>query len=285
MSFLKLRPALVAALSLLTWAGMAFAQAGQTAPSMAVRDKTAKLELLEGQIGPLRRIEQQLKSGELIAFVKEGGAVYPTKAELLASLSAFVIHIGVMRWHETGDYNILARLADPDYIRNTAAAMLAKIQSESNDFLSRITESRIEVEKEIRLLREQLEAAGFPAGSLRPPDVPPGNLTTKEERDAMKKRADTLGVGQRWHADDLGKIHAAIWSSKTKSDLALAAGYMNDYASCHEDYWAKVNALDAQRKRKPMSGGEYVGAKDEITRVLRRCLAAADGRFKTQRQS
>jgi hypothetical protein len=190
-----------------------------------------------------------------------------------------------MRWHETGDYNILARLADPDYIRNTAAAMLAKIQSESNDFLSRITESRIEVEKEIRLLREQLEAAGFPAGSLRPPDVPPGNLTTKEERDAMKKRADTLGVGQRWHADDLGKIHAAIWSSKTKSDLALAAGYMNDYASCHEDYWAKVNALDAQRKRKPMSGGEYVGAKDEITRVLRRCLAAADGRFKTQRQS
>jgi hypothetical protein len=275
MSLRQLRPALVAALILPVWAGIAFAQTGQATPSMDVRDKTAKLELLEAQIGPLRRIEQQLKNGEVIAFVKEGGAVYPTKAELRASFSAFVIHIAVIRWHETGDYNILARLSTPNFIRNTAEAMLAKIQSESDDFLKRITESRIATEKEIRLLREQLEAAGFPAGSLRPPDVPPGNLTTKEERDAMKLRADALAAKGKWHADDLGKIHAAIWSE----------AYMNDYSSCHADYWTKVNELDARRKRQPMSGGEYVGAKDEITRVLRRCLAAADGRFKTQRLS
>lgn len=283
MSFLKVRHVPAVAMILLTGAGIAFAQTGQTAPPMAVRDKTAKLEILEAQIGPLRHIEQQLKSGELIAFVKEGGAAYQTKAELLASLSAFVIHIGVVRWHETGDYNILARLADAAYIKNTAAAMLAKIQAESNDFLSRITESRIEVEKEIRLLREQLEAAGFPAGSLRPSDVPPGNLTTKEERDAMKLRADALAVEQKWNADDLGKIHAAIWSSKTKSDLAMAEGYMNDYSSCHADYWAKVNDLDARRKRKPMTPGEYIAAKDGITRILRQCLKSADDRFEGKR--
>ena len=285
MSFLKVRHVPAVAMIFLTGAGIAFAQTGQTAPSMAVRDKTAKLEILEAQIGELRRLEQQLKNGEIIAFIKEkeSGATYPTREELLASLSAFVFQVTVIRWHETGDFKILSWLADPSYIKNAAAAMLAKIQAESNDFLSRITESRIEVEKEIRLLREQLEAAGFPAGSLRPSDVPPGNLTTKEERDAMKLRADALAVEQKWNADDLGKIHAAIWSSKTKSDLAMAEGYMNDYSSCHADYWAKVNDLDARRKRKPMTPGEYIAAKDGITRILRQCLKSADGRFEGKR--
>jgi hypothetical protein len=89
--------------------------------------------------------------------------------------------------------------------------MLAKIPAESNDFLKRITESRIETEKEIRLLHEQLEAAGIPPGSIRPSYVPPGNLTTKEERDAMKLRADALAAKEKWTDDDLGNIHAAIW--------------------------------------------------------------------------
>jgi hypothetical protein len=43
--------------------------------------------------------------------------VYPMKAELMASFSAFVIHIPVIRWHETGEYNILARLSIPNFIR------------------------------------------------------------------------------------------------------------------------------------------------------------------------
>ena len=193
-------------------------------------------------------------------------------------LRSFVIMLTAAEWKVKGDYRVLAKLADADFIKRMAAAMMAKFEAESDVWLRNISASRAVVEKEIRLLRDELEELGAPVGTA------PADIVTVADKKALKDRAGEYVGDSKWHPDDFVRVAAAIDSAKTHRDLELAEKYKHDYESCHQAYWSKVDQLNADRAagKFPLPGN-YIYARDQVTKVLRQCLAAADQSFKEGR--
>lgn len=279
MSFFEFRKILALATGLLMLAGLgAFAQTDQADARAKVKEKTEKLSLLEAQIGEVRRVERDLQSGETIAIVTAQGATYQARDKLMADLRSFVIISTAALWKVKGDYQILAQLADADYIKRTAAAMMTKFEAESAEWLRNISATRAALERQMGLLRDELEDLGVPVGTA------PLDVVTVADKKALKDRAGEYARDSKWHPDDFVRVAVAIDSAKTRCDLELAEKYMNDYESCHQAYWSKVDQLNADRAagKFPLPGN-YISARDQVTKVLRQCLAAADTSFNESR--
>lgn len=152
---------------------------------------------------------------------------------------------------------------------------LAKFRAESDEWLQTVSNTRAALEMAIGLLRDELEDLGAPVGTVT------ADVITMADKKALKDRAGEYARDSKWNPDDFGRVAAAIDSAKTRRDLQLAEKYMNDYESCHQAYWSKVDQLNADRAagKFPLPGN-YIFARDQVTKVLRECLAAADRSFK-----
>ena len=164
------------------WLGSSPSSAQRAPGSLESRleQKRQQLSLLEGQIGTLVNREREMRNDGTVALTTGGKVVYMDRGELRANLRQFVLHKAVVQWGVNGDYAELGKLRDARWIDGQVMGLEREIVAESDAFFRRLTESRAQMEAEIRLLREQIhyleEQIRVRDGGAPPPQsLPPGS--------------------------------------------------------------------------------------------------------------